>query len=66
MHNEVAIRHHHDDDDVQPHFRPLSTWMPPKGGDAALETFIQKFRADVKQQLEANQPKTWYRQPYVR
>ena len=31
--------------------------MPPKGGDAALETYIQKFRADVKQQLEVNQPK---------
>ena len=31
--------------------------MPPKGGDAALETYIRKFRADVQQQLEANQLK---------
>ena len=46
-----------DDDDTQPHFRPPSTWMPPKGGDAALETYIRKFRADVKQQLDVNQPK---------
>ena len=48
---------HSDDDDAQPRFRPLSTWMPPKGGDAALETYIRKFRADVKQQLEVNQLK---------
>ena len=35
----------------------VSIWMPPKGGDAAIETFIRQFRADVKQQLEVNQPK---------
>ena len=45
------------DDDVQPRFRPPSTWMPPKGGDAALETYIRKFRKDVQQQLEVNQLK---------
>ena len=31
--------------------------MSPKGGDAALKTYIWKFRADVKQQLKANQLK---------
>ena len=29
-----------DDADVQ--FRPTSTWMPPKGRDIALETYIRK------------------------
>ena len=46
-----------DDDDAQPHFCPPSMWMPPKCGDAALENYIQKFRADVKQQLQVNQLK---------
>ena len=27
--------------------------MPPKGGDAALETYIKKFGTDIQQQLEA-------------
>ena len=31
--------------------------MPPKDGDAALKIYIRKFRADVLQQLEANQSK---------
>ena len=43
------------DDEVQPCFHSPSTWMPPKGGDAALKIYIKKFRTDVQQQLEANQ-----------
>ena len=42
--------------DAEPHsqFRPPSTWMPPKGGDATLEIYIRKFRADVQNQLQVN------------
>ena len=29
------------DDDVQPCFCPSSTWVPPKGGDAAFESYIR-------------------------
>ena len=40
---------------TQIQFRPpTSTWMPPKGRDAALETYIKKVRTDVEPQLEDN------------
>ena len=42
---------------VQSCFLLPSTWMPPKGRDAALETYIRKFRADVQHQLEVNHHK---------
>ena len=32
--------------------------MPPKGKDAALETYIEKVRIDMECQLEANKNKT--------
>ena len=35
---------------TQIQFRPPSMWMPPKGRDAALETYIKKFRTDVERQ----------------
>ena len=38
-------------------FVPLSTWMPLKGGDAVVETYLWKFTVDIKQQLEASQLK---------
>ena len=37
--------------DVNNPFRPLSTWMPRKGRDAALETYIKRMRTDVESQL---------------
>ena len=45
------------DVDAPPRFRPPSTWMAPKCGDPALKTYIRRFRVDIQQQLEANQPK---------
>ena len=45
------------DAEPQSQFRPPSLWMPPKGGDAALETYIRKFRADVQHQLKTNYSK---------
>ena len=39
---------------TQTQFRPPSTWMPLKGRDAALETYIKKVRTDMEHQLEDN------------
>ena len=33
-------------------FLPLSTWMPPKCRDVALEIYIKQFRRDVEHQLD--------------
>ena len=44
LHNEERS----DDDNAQPLFHPPSTSMHPKSGGAALETYIRKFRVDVK------------------
>ena len=30
-------------------FRPTSTWMPPKGKDGALETYVKTVRRDVRE-----------------
>ena len=46
-----------DDAEIQAGFRPPSRWMPPKGRDAALETYIKKVRTDVERQLEVNKQK---------
>ena len=43
--------------DAEISFRPPSTWMPPKGRDAALETYIRKIRTDVERQLHNLQVK---------
>ena len=34
--------------DAQILLRPPSTWMPPKGRDPALETYIKRTRKDVE------------------
>ena len=36
-------------------FHCPSTWMPPKGRDAALETYIRSIRTDVEYQLDTRQ-----------
>ena len=46
-----------DNAETQSQFRPSSKWMPPKGRDTALETYIKKVRTDVERQLEANKNK---------
>ena len=46
-----------DNAETQTQFRPPSTWMPPKGRDAALETYIRKIRTDVEHQLVVNNMK---------
>ena len=42
-----------DNAETQTQFGPPSTWIPPKGRDAALETYIRKIRIDVEHQLES-------------
>ena len=34
------------------HFYPPSTWMPPKGRDATLETYIKHVRTNVERQVD--------------
>ena len=41
-----------DQNDAQISLRPPSTWMPPKGRDHALETYIKRTRKDVERQLK--------------
>ena len=43
-----------DHDDVQPHFRPPSTLVPPNGGETVLMTYFWIFRVDIKQHLDVN------------
>ena len=38
-------------------FRLPSTWMPPKGRDASLETYIKTVRNDVSHHIELLQNK---------
>ena len=38
-------------------FTPLSSWMPPKRRDAALESYIKKTRTDVESHLNDLQAK---------
>ena len=38
--------------DISTQFRPPSSWMPPKGRNAALEIYIQQVRTDVEHQLD--------------
>ena len=63
---ESFIRHLHlrkyfideeEEDDANTLFHLPSTWMPPKGRDAALETYIRKVRTDVEQQIDNWQAK---------
>ena len=44
-------------DDAEMLFRSPSTWMPPKGRDAALETYIKRVRTDVEHYLDHRQAK---------
>ena len=46
-----------DDAEIQIRSRPPSRWIPPKGRDAALETYIKIVRMDVEHQLEVNKHK---------
>ena len=46
-----------DSAESQTQFHPPSQWMPPKGREAALETYIKKVRTDVERQLEVNKNK---------
>ena len=47
-----------EDSDIVSPFHPRSTWMPPKGRNAALETYIKKVRKDVNHQIKLLQNKT--------
>ena len=46
-----------EDSDVASSFRLPSTWMPPKGRDAGLETYNKKVRNEVNHQIELLQNK---------
>ena len=46
-----------DSAETQTQFRPPSQWIPPKGREAALETYVSKVRTDVEHQLEVNKNK---------
>ena len=39
-------------------FRPTCTWMPPKGKDGALETYVKTVRSDVERKIKIAQ-KVW-------
>ena len=44
-----------EDNDAETSFRTPSTWMSPKGRDAALETYIKRVRTDIELQLTKRQ-----------
>ena len=46
-----------DSAETQTPFRPPSQWMPLKGKEAAIETYIKKVRMDVERQLKVNKNK---------
>ena len=43
--------------DVDTPIWPASAWMPPKGRDASLETYMKRIRMDVESQLDNPQAK---------
>ena len=45
--------------DVDTSFRLASTWMPLKGRETALETYIKKMRTDVEHHLNNLQVKRY-------
>ena len=52
MEEEEEVRN-----DVDISFHPPSTWMPPKGREASLETYIKKIRTGVEHNLNSSQVK---------
>ena len=46
-----------DSAETQAQFCPPSQWMPPKGREAYLETYVKKVRMDVEHQLKVNRNK---------
>ena len=54
---EHFIDEEEEEDDTNTSFRSPNTWMPPKGRDAALKTYIRKVRMDVEYQIDNRQVK---------
>ena len=54
---EYFIDEEEEDDDVNTLFCSPRKWMPPKGRDAALETYVRKVRTVVECQIDSQQAK---------